>query len=53
LVEIGSYFFAVSGEASQFYFVLVEEALELAGEILLIAGMLEMNRDSALSLSPE
>lgn len=51
LVELGSYFFASPGEASQFYFVLVEESLEFAGEILMISGMLERNRDSVLSLS--
>ncbi|NNM06136.1 MAG: hypothetical protein HKO65_13690 [Gemmatimonadetes bacterium] len=51
LVELGSYFFASPGEASQFYFVLVEESLEVAGQILMVAGLLERNRDSVLSLS--
>jgi hypothetical protein len=51
LVEMGSYFFATPGESSQFYFTLVEECLEYAGQIAMIAAMLRRNRGSTLSLS--
>lgn len=50
LVEIGSYFFATPGEESQFFFTLVEESLESAGQLLMIAGMLRKTLGKGISL---
>jgi hypothetical protein len=51
LVEMESYAFAQPGELSQYLFVTIEESLELAGQLAMIAAMLQRNRESTLALT--